>query len=85
MQQILAEHKLEFENICFIGDDLTDMPVMAKVGLAVAVADAADEVRKTAHHKTKLTGGRGAVRELVELILKSQNRWQEVIQRYTST
>ena len=84
VQQIIAEHKLELEQVCFIGDDLTDLPVLKRVSLAVAVADAAEEVQKTAHFKTKLAGGRGAVRELVEMILKSQNRWDEVIQKYVS-
>jgi len=81
-QQIVEEHNLKMEQVCFIGDDLTDLPVMNHVGLAVAVADAVEEVRKTAHHKTALAGGQGAVRELVETLLKSQKRWNDLIQHY---
>jgi YrbI family 3-deoxy-D-manno-octulosonate 8-phosphate phosphatase len=83
VQEILRERKLVPEQVCYIGDDLTDLPVMKVVGLGVAVADAAAEVRSAAHHVTKLHGGRGAVRETIELILKSQNRWQDLIQRYS--
>lgn len=72
------------EQVCFIGDDLTDIAVIKAVGLGVAVADAAEEVRKVAHHTTKLGGGCGAVREIAETILKAKNRWEDVIQRYVS-
>ncbi len=73
---------LEPEQVCYIGDDLTDLPVLRLVGLGVAVADAAPEVRKAAQHVTTLPGGRGAVRELIESILKSQGRWDDAIRRY---
>jgi 3-deoxy-D-manno-octulosonate 8-phosphate phosphatase (KDO 8-P phosphatase) len=59
----------------YIGDDLPDLPVMARAGLAVAVANAAPEVKRAAHYVTARTGGQGAVREVVELILKAQGRW----------
>lgn len=67
------------EAIAFVGDDLFDLSIMKKVGLAVAVADAHDMVRQTAHWVTHAPGGRGAVREVCEAILKAQNRWDEVI------
>ncbi len=70
------------EAVAFIGDDLNDIPLMRRSALAVAVADAAEEARNHAHYVTKLRGGRGAVRETVELILKSQGRWEEVIEPY---
>lgn len=81
-QEIIREHGLEPKQVCFIGDDLPDIPVINNVGLGVAVANAAEEVRSAAFHTTKLDGGRGAVRETVETILKAKNRWADVIQRY---
>ena len=81
-RDIIRDCQLEPEQVCYIGDDLTDIPVIKAVGLGVAVADAAEEVRSAAHLTTKLDGGCGVVRETVELILKSKNRWAEVIQRY---
>jgi YrbI family 3-deoxy-D-manno-octulosonate 8-phosphate phosphatase len=82
-QQILDQLKLTPQKVCYIGDDLADIPLLQFVGLGVAVANAADDVLAIAHHVTKTEGGRGAVRELIESILKSQGRWDEVIRRYT--
>ncbi len=73
---------LRAEQVCFIGDDLTDLAAIKHVGLGVAVADAVEEVRRHAHHVTKLPGGQGAVRELVETLLKARNRWDDLIRRY---
>jgi YrbI family 3-deoxy-D-manno-octulosonate 8-phosphate phosphatase len=81
---IFREQRLAAEQVCYVGDDLTDLPLIRHVGLGVAVADAASEVRAAAGYITKTTGGRGAVRELVELILKAKSRWEDVIQRYVS-
>ncbi len=81
-KQIASELDIDLQQICFIGDDLTDIPIMQNVGLAVTVADGASEVQEIAHLQTKTCGGRGAVRELVELILKKQNRWDELIRKY---
>jgi 3-deoxy-D-manno-octulosonate 8-phosphate phosphatase (KDO 8-P phosphatase) len=72
------------EQTCYIGDDLTDLPVIRSVGLGVAVADASSEVRSAAALVTELPGGRGAVRELIETILKAKSRWEDAIQRYVS-
>lgn len=83
-QEILGQLNLEPQQACYIGDDLPDVPVMRHVGLAVAVADASEETRAAAHYVTKLDGGSGAVREVIELILKSQRRWQDLIQKYTT-
>ena len=71
------------EQVCYIGDDLTDLRLMSQVGLAASVADGASEVRAAAHLVTKTAGGKGALRELIETILKSQNRWDEILQIYT--
>lgn len=67
--------------IAFIGDDLPDIPLMRRVGLAVAVGDAVLEVKQAAHYTTRAFGGDGAVREAVELILKSKGIWQEMIDK----
>jgi 3-deoxy-D-manno-octulosonate 8-phosphate phosphatase (KDO 8-P phosphatase) len=72
---ILKEFQVLPEEICFIGDDLIDLPVLRRVGFAVAVPNAVEEVRKAAHYITSKTGGRGAVREICDLILKSQGKW----------
>lgn len=81
-QEILQELGMRLEQVCYIGDDLPDLPVLRSVGLAVAVADASAELRQAAHYVTSVPGGRGAVRETIELILKSQRRWDDLIQRY---
>jgi 3-deoxy-D-manno-octulosonate 8-phosphate phosphatase (KDO 8-P phosphatase) len=81
-QEIILGSHLTPEQACYIGDDLTDLPVIRHVGLGVAVADAAEEVRAAAALVTTLPGGRGAVRELVETILKAKGRWDDVIHRY---
>jgi 3-deoxy-D-manno-octulosonate 8-phosphate phosphatase (KDO 8-P phosphatase) len=67
------------EEVAFMGDDLPDMPPAQRSGLAVAVADAAEELKAISHYVTKAGGGRGSARELVELILKAQGRWEEAI------
>jgi len=79
---ILRELQLNSEQTCYIGDDLTDLPVIRHVGLGIAVADAVSEVRSAANYITKITGGRGAVREVIELVLKGKNRWDDIVQRY---
>jgi YrbI family 3-deoxy-D-manno-octulosonate 8-phosphate phosphatase len=82
LKQILAELKLSRDRVCYLGDDLPDLPVVRTVGLGVAVADACGEVCQAAHYVTQERGGRGAVREVIELILKAQCRWTDVIQTY---
>ncbi len=81
-QQIMDELRLAPENVCYIGDDLTDLRVMNSVGLSVAVADAATDVLAAAHMTTNAPGGFGAVRELVEKILRTQKRWDELVRSY---
>jgi 3-deoxy-D-manno-octulosonate 8-phosphate phosphatase (KDO 8-P phosphatase) len=82
LKQILAEFKLTRDRVCYLGDDLPDLPVIRAVGLGVAVADACEEVRGAAHFTSQGRGGSGAVREVVELVLKAQGRWSDVIQTY---
>lgn len=80
--QVIDELGLTLDQVCYIGDDLSDLSLLSKVGLAVTVADGAAELKSIAHITTTARGGSGAVRELIELILKSQNRWQELLQTY---
>ncbi|MBO0726435.1 MAG: HAD hydrolase family protein [Blastocatellia bacterium] len=82
-EQIKTDEGLTDAQIAYVGDDLPDLPVMRRVGLAVAVADAVEEVRECAHLVTKKPGGRGAAREVVELLLKAQDKWRESLQRYS--
>jgi YrbI family 3-deoxy-D-manno-octulosonate 8-phosphate phosphatase len=82
LQQIREELGLKPEQICYLGDDLPDLPAVGAVGLGVAVGDACEELRRAAHYVTTTAGGSGAVRETVEMILKAQRRWDDVIQTY---
>ena len=81
-EQVLAEAGVQEWETAFVGDDITDIPLMQRAAFAVAVADAAEETRAAAHYVTRLPGGYGAVREVTELILKAQGRWAELMQRY---
>jgi 3-deoxy-D-manno-octulosonate 8-phosphate phosphatase (KDO 8-P phosphatase) len=82
LENILKKHNLQPEDVCYIGDDLLDIPIMRRVGYAVAVRNARNEVKKHVHYITKANGGRGAVREVVEKILKAQHKWGDVLQKY---
>jgi 3-deoxy-D-manno-octulosonate 8-phosphate phosphatase (KDO 8-P phosphatase) len=81
-EAILKQEGLSDEEVAFIGDDLPDLPVMLRVGLAMAVSNAVPEVLAHAHWVTKREGGRGGVRETVEFILKAQGKWDDVVTRY---
>ncbi len=74
-EKILKDLKVTDEEVCFIGDELLDIPIMKRAGLAVAVPYSREEVKSLAHYVTKSQGGRGAVREVIELILKSQGKF----------
>jgi len=80
--ETVAEAGVTNEEVAFIGDDLNDIPLMVRSGLGVAVADAAIEARDLADYVTKLPGGQGAVREVIELILKAQGRWDDLTADY---
>jgi len=79
---IAAELGIGREAICYIGDDLLDLRVIQAVGLGVAVADAVEDVRLAAKYTTSVRGGAGAVREVIEVILKNTGRWEDVLRRY---
>jgi 3-deoxy-D-manno-octulosonate 8-phosphate phosphatase (KDO 8-P phosphatase) len=82
-QEVITELGLTAEQVCYIGDDLPDLPVMRCVGLAIAVSDACAEVREVAHQVTKLPGGQGAVREAIESIAKAKGMWDDLVRKYT--
>ena len=82
VERLLAREKLDWSEVCFVGDDVVDLGPLAKAGLGVAVADARPEVKAAADFVTRAMGGRGAVREAVEMILQAQGKWEPVIAVY---
>jgi 3-deoxy-D-manno-octulosonate 8-phosphate phosphatase (KDO 8-P phosphatase) len=81
-REILREEHLSDGEVAFMGDDLLDLPVLSRVGLSAAPADAAPEVRERVDWVSLAKGGRGAVRELVELVLRAQGRWESLVSGY---
>jgi 3-deoxy-D-manno-octulosonate 8-phosphate phosphatase (KDO 8-P phosphatase) len=79
---LLAKYNLRLDEVAYVGDDLIDLPVMVQVGLSCAVANAVAEVKQHAHFVTDHQGGHGAVREVVEFILKSQGKWDDIVNAY---
>jgi 3-deoxy-D-manno-octulosonate 8-phosphate phosphatase (KDO 8-P phosphatase) len=82
LEQILADANISASEVAYMGDDLTDVVILRRVGLAIATANAREEVKRAAHYVTQAAGGRGAVREVAELLLKAQNRWEEILKHY---
>ena len=82
LEEILRDARIPPERTAYIGDDLTDVVVMKRVGLGIATANARPEVKRNAHYVTGAPGGGGAVREVVEMILKAQGHWQELLVKY---
>ncbi|HMJ66161.1 MAG TPA: HAD hydrolase family protein [Candidatus Binatia bacterium] len=82
VESILKQAQLEWDDICFMGDDVVDLGALKRAGVAVAVANAIDEAKHVAHYVTKAHGGHGAVREVVRLILVGQQKWQQVIDHF---
>ena len=80
--KIIKKYKVTVDEICFMADDLVDLSLMHRVGLPIAVANASGEIKKAATYITRRTGGRGAVREVAEMILKSQGKWKAVLKFY---
>jgi len=81
-EEILADSGLTSDQVAFIGDDLTDAILMRRVGLAVATGNARPEVKRIAHYVTEAAGGRGAVREACEIVLKAQGHWEGILRHY---
>ncbi len=80
LKEILKRHGFEPEEVAYVGDDLVDLPVMRRVGLPIAVANATEDVKRNAEWITAREGGRGAVREAVEMILKRDGKWDRVLE-----
>ena len=81
LEDILARRRLDATAVAYIGDDLADLPVLQIVGFAVTVPNARPEVLDHVHHVTGVPGGQGAIREVVELLLKAQGKWNDVVRR----
>ena len=84
LDEILALAKVSLHECAYIGDDLADIPVMRRVELAVAVGDAVAETKQAAHFVTQQKGGHGAIREVTDLILKAQGRWEELMKQFSA-
>ncbi len=82
LEEILADAQIDAGEVAYMGDDFTDIVVLHRVGLPIATANARPEVKREARYVTEATGGEGAVREVVELLLKAQGRWQEILEHY---
>jgi 3-deoxy-D-manno-octulosonate 8-phosphate phosphatase (KDO 8-P phosphatase) len=81
-EEICAAARVVDAEVCYVGDDLTDLPLLTRVGLGVSVANGDDLVRKHAHFCTRRVGGAGAVREAIELILMAQGKWDAILKSY---
>jgi len=82
LEEILADAKISPDEVAYIGDDFTDVVVMRRVGFGIATANARPEVKPIAHYVTQARGGDGAVREVVELLLKAQGKWDGILKHY---
>lgn len=82
LEALIAERGMEWNEVAFVGDDLADIGVLEKVGLPIAVANARDEIKAMCHVITSASGGHGAVREVIELLLKSRGEWDSAVARY---
>jgi 3-deoxy-D-manno-octulosonate 8-phosphate phosphatase (KDO 8-P phosphatase) len=82
VENLLRRTKLGWNAVCFVGDDVVDLGPLQRAGVAIAVANAVREVKAVAHYVTRAAGGHGAVREVVEMILKAQGKWDSLIAVY---
>lgn len=81
-EEIAREVGIGDEETCFVGDDLVDIPLLKRVGVSIVVADGAHEAKQLALYVTQSPGGRGAVREVCDLLLQAQGKWEEILRRY---
>jgi 3-deoxy-D-manno-octulosonate 8-phosphate phosphatase (KDO 8-P phosphatase) len=84
LKKLIEQLSLKPQQVAFVGDDVPDLPVLRYVGFAASVANAVEEVKDCADYVTNLPGGKGAVREVIEHILKKSGKWQELMERYLS-
>jgi 3-deoxy-D-manno-octulosonate 8-phosphate phosphatase (KDO 8-P phosphatase) len=82
LEEILAKSGVALAEVAYAGDDLTDVVLMRRVGVAFAPSNAREEVKQAAHHVTQAAGGRGAIREVAELLLKAQGHWADILKKY---
>ena len=82
LPRVRRDFRIKEEEICFIGDELIDLPILKRAGLAVTVPEGIKEAKELAHYVTQRKGGYGAVREICELVLKAQSKWDEVTRKY---
>jgi 3-deoxy-D-manno-octulosonate 8-phosphate phosphatase (KDO 8-P phosphatase) len=82
--KLLGKTGFKWDEVCFMGDDIVDLGVLRRAGFSASVADATEEAKAAAHYVTKANGGCGAVREVVEMILKAQNRWERLVTEESS-
>jgi 3-deoxy-D-manno-octulosonate 8-phosphate phosphatase (KDO 8-P phosphatase) len=82
LEEIFAKTRLPKDRVCYIGDDVQDLPLFARVGLPIAVANASQEVASHAAYITRQRGGEGAIREVVELILRAQGKWDAALKEF---
>jgi 3-deoxy-D-manno-octulosonate 8-phosphate phosphatase (KDO 8-P phosphatase) len=83
IEELLTQEKLSWSEVCFVGDDIVDLGPLKRAGLAVAVADGVAEAKAAAHFVTRLAGGHGAVREVIEMILRAQGKWAPLVAHYS--
>jgi 3-deoxy-D-manno-octulosonate 8-phosphate phosphatase (KDO 8-P phosphatase) len=83
-ENILKKTSLCWKQVCYMGDDILDLGMLKRAGVAVAVPQAVKEAKALAHYITRAAGGQGAVREVVECILKAQNRWDHLVEEYAA-
>jgi 3-deoxy-D-manno-octulosonate 8-phosphate phosphatase (KDO 8-P phosphatase) len=80
--EVLTRRGVGWEEAAFVGDDLADLPILRRVGLPIAVANAVTDVKQVATYTTSAAGGHGAVREVIEALLRARGQWAEVLERY---
>ena len=83
IEELLTQEKLGWDEVCFVGDDIVDLGPLQRAGFAVAVADGVAEAAAAAHFVTQAAGGRGAIREVVEMILRAQGIWEPFVAHYS--
>jgi 3-deoxy-D-manno-octulosonate 8-phosphate phosphatase (KDO 8-P phosphatase) len=83
IEELLAREKLDWDEVCFVGDDIVDLGPLQRAGFSVAVADGVAEAKAAAHFVTRAAGGRGAIREILEIILQAQGKWKPFVAHYS--
>ena len=83
IEELLAREKIKWDEVCFVGDDIVDLGPLKPAGFSVAVGDAIEEVKAAADFVTEANGGRGAIREIIEMILKAQGKWISFVEHYS--